>query len=375
MKKARYIRLIDGRYHWIPSPKMRAAGFSQEPLGADLEKANVRANYLNAQWDAEKVKIAKEPLQTVTNGTFNWLFGEFQKDPVWYKSKSIRTQDGIDRAFRRIGTILGETNVRSFSSRHARGLYNRLHKEGGVNVARDSMKWFRRAMRYAKEIGVRDDNPVSELTMEEPPPRKAVWAPEEVEAVIGAALAGGKAKSGNEIPPRPSIALATAIAYDVGQQKCDVLSLTWDQWDGTAFVVVQQKKRGDRRLYLPVTEETRQMIEASARKSTYVIVDELTGTPFVDEPGTSKRSRTTAFARAFKKTRIRAGITRDIWFADLRRTALTELGNSGATDTEIVSISGHSHGSPILKRYVIADKAAALAAAEKRVSAQKGRQK
>lgn len=362
--KERYVRRVNGSYYWRPTPEMERAGFSREPLGQDLARANRRAAILNAQWDEERSR--NSPLETISNGTFAWLFSEFQKDPVWYGSRAIRTQEGIDRAFRRVSEILGDTSVKAFQRKHARALYNKLRKENGLNVARDTLKWFRRAMRYAQDIGVRDDNPVAELSVEEPKPRQAIWQPHEVEAVITAALMGGTADSGNKIPPRPSVALATAIAYDIGQQRCDVLALTWDQWDGEAFTIIQQKKRGDRRLFLPVTSETREMIEASTRVSTHIIVCEQTGQPFVDPPHTSRRSRQTAFARLFKKFRLRAGIERDVWFADLRRTALTELGNSGATETEIVSISGHKHGSQILNTYVVPNKAASLAAAQKR---------
>ncbi len=368
VKKERYVQLVDGRYHWKPTKKMKLAGFSHEPLGPDLWKANERARYLNALWDEERKKISEPLTQEANLGTFDWLFREFQKDPTWYKNRALRTQEGIDRAFKRISAIIGETNVRMFQRRHARALYNRLYDEGGAHVARDTLKWFRRAMRYAQELGVRDDNPASELSIVEPPSRQAVWSPTEVEAVIAAALVGGRAKSGNEIPPRPSIALAIAIAYDVGQQKCDVLDLKWDQWDGKGFTVTQKKQRGRRRLYLPVSDDTRRMLEQVDRISPYVIVDEFTNTPFVDPPNTTSRSRQTAFARIFKKFKIRAGVTRDVWFADLRRTALTELGNNGATTTELVSISGHTHGSKALEIYVVPDKAIALTAAQRRWS-------
>lgn len=366
MKKERYVRLISGRYYWRPTPEMKAAGFFDEGLGADLAAANARAAVLNAAWDAERDGTASAAINKIEAGTFNALFAAFQKDATWYRSRAIRTREGIDRAFRRLAPIIGSARVAAFKARHGRAAYNKLRQDGGIHVARDTMKWLRRAMRYSVEIGMRDDNPLIEMSMEEAPPRQARWTPEEVEAVIDAALVGGKADSGNIIPPRPSVALATAIAYDIGQQRCDVLKLLWNQWDGEAFTVVQQKKRGNRTLYLPVSDRTREMIEASERTSPYVIVCEQTGQPFVDPPDTSARSRQTAFARLFKKFRVRAGVTRNVWFADLRRTALSEYGNSGATETEIVSISGHRHGSQILNTYVVPDRAAALAAAQKR---------
>ena len=58
------------------------------------------------------------------------------------------------------------------------------------------------------------------------------------------------------------------------------------------------------------------------------------------------------FGKAFCKVRKWAGIERQLTFHDLRTTALTNLGNKGATMAEIVSFSGHKLNSPILETYV-----------------------
>ena len=77
-------------------------------------------------------------------------------------------------------------------------------------------------------------------------------------------------------------------------------------------------------------------------------------------------SRTRSFSRIFRKFRERAGIERQITFHDIRRTALTEFGNSGATTAEIVSMSGHSMNSRVLDVYVRPDQTAGKNAAKKR---------
>ena len=59
---------------------------------------------------------------------------------------------------------------------------------------------------------------------------------------------------------------------------------------------------------------------------------------------------------------MRPGLT----FQDLRPTALTEMGNSGSTNAEIISFSGHAINSPSLKDYVFPDKAAARRGRAKR---------
>ena len=65
------------------------------------------------------------------------------------------------------------------------------------------------------------------------------------------------------------------------------------------------------------------------------------------------------------KFRNRAGIDGRN-FHDLRRTALTEMENTGATNSEIVSFSGHSLKSKVLDTYIKPDKRAAKLAHDKR---------
>ena len=69
--------------------------------------------------------------------------------------------------------------------------------------------------------------------------------------------------------------------------------------------------------------------------------------------------------RLFAKFRKRAGVDGRT-FHDLRRSAMTAMGNSGATNAEIVSFSGHSITSPVVGTYVRPDKETARNAANKR---------
>ena len=56
--------------------------------------------------------------------------------------------------------------------------------------------------------------------------------------------------------------------------------------------------------------------------------------------------------RSYHKTHKRVGVSPDVTFQDQRMTALTDLGFKSATNTEIVSFSGHAVNSPILQEYV-----------------------
>lgn len=360
----RYALKKPSGYYFNPSRAMRKAGFRSCPLGKDPDAAAEKLAELIAEWEAVQEKLASPEIVEPSRGDFLWLVDRFQRDPTWYNAKARATREEMDYAFNIILNVLGPTIVRKLERRHGRLFYNGLRDQGAsIHKARKVMKWFRRLMRYAQEIGVRDDNPLSDMIIEVPAARDQVWTPEEVEAVIEAARSGGKAKSGNTIPARPSIALAIMIAYDTSLPQQDILALKWDQFEDGGLNVRQLKRRGDKKLWIPLSQRTLNAMRTPAL-SPYIIVSETTRQPYLDQ-GSSKSQRM-IFSRMFRRFKERAGITRNLTFHDLRRTALSNLGNAGATEAEIVSFSGHAVGSRILETYVKPDRRAAQNAGRKR---------
>ena len=94
-------------------------------------------------------------------------------------------------------------------------------------------------------------------------------------------------------------------------------------------------------------------------RACFVFADELA------QPGLQYRRRATVFGRLFRNGCDRAGIHGKT-FHDLRRTGLTEYGNSGATETQLSKIGGHKIGSKVIDIYVQGDKGAAMSAAKLR---------
>jgi integrase len=361
----RYMLEKKGRYYFNPTPAMKKVGFGSIPLGSDHIEAKAKVSKLNAEWD--KIRGSGQNPEKI-RGDFNWIIRAFQNDPIWYGEKAIRTQDEIDYAFSIIAKSLGEFQVKAFARRHGRAFYNRLLEEGAsLHKGRKVMKWFRRLMRYAQEIGVRDDNPLSDMMIGNPKGRNEVWTKEELESIVALLLSGGKAPSGNVFPARPSIALAALIAYDTSLPQQDILALQWDQFDGQGLDVTHKKKRGGKPVWLPLTTRTIAMIKKIDKKlSPYIIVSEENKQPYLDANPSVNRSRCRIFSKNFRRFRERAGIERGLTFHDLRRTAMTELGNAGATNAEIVAFSGHSVNSRVLDVYVKPDQTAARSGAKKR---------
>ncbi|MBF0195786.1 MAG: tyrosine-type recombinase/integrase [Magnetococcales bacterium] len=111
-----------------------------------------------------------------------------------------------------------------------------------------------------------------------------------------------------------------------------------NQFDGEGLTVTHIKKRVGKAVWLPLTVRTKAIIQKIDKKtSSYIIVSEENGQPYIDTNSAIHGSRCRIFSRIFRRFRDRADIKRRLTFHDLRRTAMTELGNSGATNAEIVA--------------------------------------
>jgi hypothetical protein len=62
------------------------------------------------------------------------------------------------------------------------------------------------------------------------------------------------------------------------------------------------------------------------------VVNERTGRPYEDYE----------FSKIAAEIREAAKLPSHLWVADLRRTCLTELGRLGASDDQLISVSGHT---------------------------------
>ncbi|MBT8005545.1 MAG: hypothetical protein HN578_21750 [Rhodospirillales bacterium] len=360
MSKVRYLRVRDGAFRFEATASMRAAGIFSETLGRDEGTATHRAIKLNEAWD--KIRNADGPGSIVKHGDIAWLIHKFEQDHEFYRSKSRKTKLEIDHCFKIIGEEFGNIECSLFERHHCRTYYNNLRSKFSVHKSRKVFKWFHRLLRYGVELQILTINPASGIKVTKPKGRTQKYSNEEIQRLIDDCMTGGKTESGNVIPPRPSLALAIRIAYDTALPRQDVLSLTWNKYDGEAFIVRQIKHRGSHReLYLPVSEEAKKMLlDASGAipgksEMQNVIINEITGLPWNEE----------VFSRNFSTFSKRAGIFGRT-FHDIRRTALSEFGDCSSTNVEISSISGLAPNSPMLEVYVKPGREAALRAAHKR---------
>jgi Phage integrase family len=174
-------------------------------------------------------------------------------------------------------------------------------------------------MGVALDEGLRSDHPARKLRIETPPARSRRWSPAEVEQFCVASKKEG----------RSSLKLAVLLAYRLFQREGDVLRLprasikqgvTW----------IRQSKTGAL-VGVSIDATLRAALDEGDKSSTVLVVSEATKRPY----------RADHFRHEFARIRKLAGLPKDLRFADLRRSALTEAGEGGATVAELQAVSGH----------------------------------
>jgi len=172
-------------------------------------------------------------------------------------------------------------------------------------------------------------------------PRDSIWSPEQVDKVIDEGSLG--------------LSLFVSMSYDTGQRPSDILSVTKSNVkDGC--LSLEQSKTGTK-VVVPLTSRTLNLLDRRYQ--------ELPNTDTLVCTKTGLKYHLTNLNNEFRIVRDKLGIPSNIQLRDLRRTTLTELGNAGATEDEIIAVSGHK-SRQVVSVYVQKTKQQAFNAMEKR---------
>lgn len=192
----------------------------------------------------------------------------------------------------------------------------------GHAAAVNDVRLYRILFDHAVRKKWRPDNPAKQIEIAHPKARTRLWTPDEFDAFCEAATANN----------RGSIALAALLALELAQRVSDVLSLRWNNLKDGVFTIRQQKTGNVVRP--PLSARLRKALKAVSRDSTHIVVCESTGRPWTKD----------YFKHEFTRIRRLAKIPDEDapTFHDLRRTGLTDLGDTGSTDDELRSVGGLS---------------------------------
>lgn len=181
----------------------------------------------------------------------------------------------------------------------------------------------RKLFSFGVEHGWMPSNPASRIKPLKTGTGHRIWTDEEIAALTS--------------PAAGDVALPVMIALHTAQRQGDVLALSWSSYSGTTIKLRQNKTAVA--LTIPVSEELRAVLDAMLPPRSVVICLTASGRPWKPD----------WFKHRFAAVRAELGLPDDCHFHGLRHTAATRLAESGASEKEIRSITGHKTPSMVAR--------------------------
>lgn len=294
----------------------------------------------------------------VDRNTVGGLFQHYKKSKAYQElapnsriSYLDQMQDALSIRLAGSNKTFGEYLARSITAEHADSLYSHLKIEKSPHKALTMCK----VMRLVWNVGFRSSkvsgNPFSKMKIKATPSRTVVWTDEQIEKFVETADKLGK----------HSIGTLVLMCYYTCQRPVDIRTRKWKDINGTLLSLEQTKTRAFVQPPLePEILDRLYKFHNNADPEAYLIVCESTGKPF------DRR----LYSKWAQKIRRAAGLPDDLWVSDLRRTGATEMADSGATNAEMRSVTGHK-GLDVLSIYVTRTNVQAESAMSKRAAYKK----
>lgn len=222
----------------------------------------------------------------------------------------------------RSNKAFGEVYAKNVTSQMADSFYQSVKNQYTHHRANSSVKVMRRVWNICIRHGKVPSNPFTMMEMQQLPTRKTKWEREEVELAI-------KTCDAMELPNLGTFIL---MCYHMCQRPIDIRQMKWEHFNGQTFNFTQEKTGVE--LWIDASEGIQERLSKHTHRPRdgYIVTNDENGLPY-DRFNYSKQLR---------RVREEAGLRSDITMADLRRTGATEMGESGCTEDEIMSVTGHT---------------------------------
>ncbi len=321
-----YVSEISGRWHFRPSPQMRAAGAKGRALGAAsdpgrwkaAQEALDEALVLVAAHKAGAGLAQKRPL-TVDEVFAAWLSpGNGQ-----LKRLSPKTVAHVRAARRALTPVLGAREAGALNLAAVEDwFWPRFERH--PHATHQILRNLRMALNWATARRLIPQTPLRDARFPTPGKRNRHLTQEDVACLRRTALDMGLRAAANFI----------TLGVCLGQRPGDLLALTADSIDAKGVVRLRQRKTGVE-LEIPLRDWARRELEEEIRQGGPLIRREDGGPCTLDH-----------FERLWARVRAQAAKVRpqlaEVWAADLRSTCVVWMAEGGATTPHIAAVTGHS---------------------------------
>jgi integrase len=377
-KRIRYLTERPGptgpRYFWQPSTVLRGQGWQLTRLPDAFAEAVAAAEQINARVDAWRAGTGEGPngqppagratgkgaaarAPRAAPGSVDALIAAYKASRFWL-GLAPKTQRVYAWCLDKISAWAGDAPASAITPALVEKFYQRLQVSGEGErketpaKAAAVIRVLRLLLEAGRRLEVRPGVPYVTgnaaarpgLTVKrQREPR--LWSAEDIAAMVAAADALGWR----------SVGTAILLNSWIGQRLGDVLALP--RWDVAAGALVFRQHKTGRTVSLPVhlvpalverlTAEAQR--PGAVQSPTHALVHDHTGKPW----------RPDTFGHVFAEVRTHAAKARpncgDLWFMELRHTAVTRLHEAGVDALGIASITGHSEAgvSAILGRHYL----------------------
>ncbi len=327
-------------YYWEPPTwaKKRECRIVAEPLGTDLAQAVARANMLNKSFDNWRTGKPGGPAPGSVDRLVDW----YQRHPRYLKLKP-KTKRSYDQCLTLLANIelktvrLGEVRAHKIEPKHADEIYRRIQWVGErhrLATANAVMRVAQAMWKLALRAGHVKQNPFTAMGLEQTGGHTVAATRDQVYTFVAKADEMGY----------PAMGTATVLAFELCQREGDVIgTIAWNDYRPGDSIHVRQAKTNEL-VWLPLRDEDGRLypevedrLEATPKRGTLLVMrDQIDIRSKTYLPYSEHLVR-----KHFRKIREAAVLPDSFTFMSLRHGGLTELGEAGATDSEMMAISGH----------------------------------
>lgn len=270
------------------------------------------------------------------------LLAEFYLDSRDFRRLAINSQIFYQRMISTTyNYVTASTDVEGIDAQYADRLYGKIEKSQGVHRAISVCKVLRKVWNVGKRHGLIKANPFEQMGLQASvPPREQLWAPDQIKTFCATSLA----------EKRPGLATLVALCYYLAQRPGDMSKLELANFGPFLGDVEFVQEKTNKLLNIQVPQVLVSILLAYFHglrmspylNTSYVVVVDHTGNPY----------NRAALNKEFARIRDLAKLPKELQLRDLRRTALTEMAENGATDAEMQAVGGHADPAILHKVYI-----------------------